>query len=70
MRHHETIDTTAVTIVITELTDAGRPAEATFRFRVSLEGPSFRRLFVRDFRYVPFAVPGMSETAEVPSPLR
>ena len=70
MGHHETIDLTAVTIEITELTDDGRPAEATFRFRVPLEDPSFRWLFVKDFRYVPFVVPGIGETLEVPSPLR
>ncbi len=70
MRLHETIDLSAVTIKITELTDDGRRAEATFRFRVSLEDPSLRWLFVQDFRYVPFIVPGMSETVEVPSPLR
>ena len=70
MRLHETIELPTASIEITDLTDDGRPAEATFRFRVSLEDPSLRRLYVRDFRYVPFAVPGMSETAEVPSPLR
>ncbi len=70
MRLHETIDLTAVTIEITELTDDGRPAEATFRFRVPLEDPSLRWLFVKDFRYVPFIVPCIGETVEVPSPLR
>ena len=70
MRLHETIDLSAVTIEITELTDDGRRAEATFRFLVSLEDPSSRRLYVRDFRYVPFVVPGIDETVEVPSPLR
>ena len=70
MRLDETIDLSAVTIEITELTDDGRPAEATLRFRVPLEDPSFRWLFVKDFRYVPFIVPGIGETVEVPSPLR
>ena len=70
MRLHETIDLTAVTIEITALTADGRPAEATFRFRIPLEDPSFRRLFVKDFRYLPFSVQGIGETVEVPSPLR
>ena len=69
MRHHETIDLTAVTIEITELTDDGRRAEATFCFRVPLEDPSLRWLFVQDFRYVPFIVPDIGKTVDVPSPL-
>lgn len=67
---HETIDLSAVTPEITELADDGHRAEATFRFRVSLEDPSFRRLFVKDSRFVAFVVPGIGETVEVPSPLR
>ena len=70
MQLHETIDLSAVTIEITELTDDSRPAEATFRFRVPLEDPSFRWLYVKDFCYVPFIVPSVGETVEVPSPLR
>ncbi len=69
-RLHETFDPSAVTIEITALTDDGRPAEATFRFRVPLEDPSFRWLYIDDARYVPFIVPGIGETVEVPSPLR
>ena len=68
MRLHETIDLTAVTIEITELTDDGRRAEAGFRFCVPLEDPSIRRLVVEDFRHVPFIVPGIGETVEMPSP--
>ncbi len=59
-----------MTIEITELTDDGRRAEATFRFRVSLEDPSFRWLYIDDARYVPFIVPGVGETVEAPSLLR
>ena len=70
MQLHETIDLSAVRIEITELTDDGRPAEATFRFRVPLEDPSFRWPYIDQARYVPFVVPDIGETAEVPSPLR
>lgn len=70
MHLHETINLSAVTIEITELTDDGRPAEATFRFRAPLEDPSFRWLYIEDARYVPFVVPDIGETVEVPSPLR
>ena len=70
MHLHETVDLPAVTIEITELTEDGRPAEATFRFRVPLEDASLRWLVAKDLRYDPFIVPGVGETVEVPSPLR
>ena len=70
MNLHETIELPTVTIEITELTVDDCPAEATFRFRAPLEDPSFRWLYIEDARYVPFVVPDIGETVEVPSPLR
>jgi len=62
----QTIDLSAVTIEITALTADGRPAEATFRFRVPLEDPSLRWLQATSEGYVPFRLPAIGETVEVP----
>ena len=66
LRLHEKIELTAVTIEITELTDDGRAAEATFRFRAPLEDPSLRWLRVTRQGYVSFRPPAIGETVELP----
>ncbi len=53
---------TGVTIEITELTDDGRPAEASFTFDVRLEDSSLRWLHWQDWAYRPFTPPGVGET--------
>ncbi|MFQ5461618.1 MAG: hypothetical protein ACE5E5_03225 [Phycisphaerae bacterium] len=63
------IELSAVTIEITDLTEDGRPAEATFRFRVPLEDPSLRWLYLDDYRYRRFSLPAVGETVQVASPL-
>jgi hypothetical protein len=65
---HEQIELTTATIEITELTKDGRPAEATFRFRVPLEDPSLRWLQVTSEGYKPFRPPAIGETVEVSMP--
>ena len=62
----ETIELTTATIEVTELTPDGRPAEATFRFRVPLEDPSLRWLQLTRRGYVSFQPPPIGETVELP----
>lgn len=59
-----------VTIEITALRGDGRPAEATFRFRVPLEDPSLRWIEVTAEGYEPFEPPPVGQTIEVESPFR
>ncbi len=59
------IDLTGVRIEVTELTEDGRPAEATFRFDEPLRDPSLRWLQWKDGEYVPFTPPAVGETVEV-----
>ena len=63
-----TVELAAATVEVTALTEDGRPAEATFRFRVPLEDPSLRWLVQRGMRYEPFTPPAVGETVEVPAP--
>jgi hypothetical protein len=62
----QTIELTAATIEITDLTEDGRPAEATFRFRVPLEDPSLRWFQLTQDGYAAFAPPAIGETVNVP----
>jgi hypothetical protein len=66
LRLGETIELTTATIEVTELTPDGRPAEATFRFRVPLEDPSLRWLRVTRQGYVSSRPPAIGETVELP----
>ena len=59
-----------VTIEITDWTEDGRPAEATFRFHVPLEDRSLRWLQFSAEGFAPFPLPGIGKTASVVSPLR
>ncbi|MCP4246339.1 MAG: hypothetical protein GY778_04750, partial [bacterium] len=69
MRLGETIELTTAVIEITALTDDGRPAEATFRFRKPLEDPSLRWFRMNRTQYIPFEPPIVGQTVTVPSPL-
>ncbi|MCH7814179.1 MAG: hypothetical protein IID40_09185, partial [Planctomycetes bacterium] len=69
MRLGETVELTTAVIEITALTDDGRPAEATFRFRKPLEDPSLRWFQMNRNRYSTFKVPAVGQTVTVPSPL-
>ena len=66
LRLQEKIELSPVTIEITDLTDDGRAAEATFDFRVPLEDPSLCWLRAGGPGYVPFNPPAIGETVEVP----
>jgi hypothetical protein len=70
LKRGETIELEAVTIEISELTEDGRPATVTFRFRAALEDSSLRWLRATEDGYVPFQPPAIGETTEVPSPVR
>jgi hypothetical protein len=67
MRRGETIDLSAVAIEVTELTEDGRPAEVTFRFRTPLEDPSLRWFRLTLGGYVPFQPPAVGETVRAPA---
>ena len=60
---------TSVRIEMTELMPDGRPAEATFRFRVPLEDSSLRWFQITDKGYEAFEPPAIGQTVEVESPL-
>ncbi|MBN2474219.1 MAG: hypothetical protein JXB62_06410 [Pirellulales bacterium] len=62
----EQIELTDATVEITAMTDDGRPAEATFRFRVPLEDPSLRWLRMTPRGWVPITPPKIGETVEYP----
>ncbi|MBN1489668.1 MAG: hypothetical protein JXA69_07105 [Phycisphaerae bacterium] len=65
MQLGETVELTTATIEITNVTADGRPAEATFRFRVPLEDASLRWLHVTEYGYRPFTPPAVGETVRV-----
>jgi len=69
MRLGEKVELAAATIEITALTPDGRPAEATFRFRVPLEDPSLRWFQCTRGDFEPFAPPAIGQTVRLPSPL-
>ncbi|UCE60195.1 MAG: hypothetical protein JSU63_00305 [Phycisphaerales bacterium] len=50
-----------LTVEVTALTDDGRPAEAAFRFRTTLEDPTFYWMQWEDGEYVHFVVPTIGE---------
>ena len=52
-------------VEVTELTNDGRPAEASFEFAVPLEDSSLRWLKWKDGRFEPFVLPEIGETIEV-----
>ena len=60
---------TGVTVEVTALTPDNRPAEATFSFDVPLEDPSLRWLFWEDGSFVPFTLPAVGKTVELPPAL-
>jgi len=68
LRLGDRVELTAATVEITALTDDGRPAEATFRFRVPLEDDSLRWLVHRGLGCEPFAPPAVGQSVDVPAP--
>ncbi len=62
----ERVELTGMTVVVTELTEDGRPAEASFQFAVPLEDPSLRFLHWKDDAFVPFTPPCVGETMKLP----
>ena len=58
----ERVELTGMTVEVTELTDDGRPAEASFRFAVPLEDPSLRWLQWINGAFVPFTPPAIGES--------
>ena len=63
------VDVPDATITVTALTPDGRPAEATFRFKLPLEHPTYRWLVLTKRGFVPFQPPAVGETVSVASPL-
>ncbi len=61
----EQVKLTGMTVTVTELTDDGRPAEATFRFAVPLEDSSLRWIYWEDHQFKPFVPPAIGETIEL-----
>ena len=57
-----------LTVEVTALTDDGRPAEAAFRFRSTLEDPTFYWMEWEDGEYVRFVVPAVGERVRLPAP--
>ena len=61
----DTFQRTAMTVQVDQITDDGRPALVTFRFRVPLEDPSLRFVVWEAQQLVPFQIPEMGETVRV-----
>jgi len=68
LRLGDRVELTAATVEVTALTDDGRPAEATFRFRVPLEDDSLRWLVHRGLGCEPFTPPAVGQSVDVPAP--
>ncbi len=62
------IDLNGLSVTISELTLDGRPAEAVFRFSVPLEDASLRWLQWQNDTLVPFSLPSINETRQLPAP--
>jgi len=69
LRKGDVVELAAATVEVTALTPDGRPAEATFRFRVPLEDPSLRWFQFTKKGCVAFAPPAVGATVQVESPL-
>jgi hypothetical protein len=69
MRLGEKVELTPATVQVTALTPDGRPAEATFSFRVSLEDPSLRWFACRRGQFQPFTPPSVGQALHLPSAL-
>jgi hypothetical protein len=67
MHPGERVVLSGMTVEVTELTGDGRPAEALFEFEVPLEDPSLRLLRWEDGEYVPFLIPAVGETVNLPA---
>jgi hypothetical protein len=62
---HERVVLDGVTVEVTRLNGAGRPAEATFRFAVPLDDPSLRWFARRGSRYVRYTPPEIGASARL-----
>jgi hypothetical protein len=62
------IDLNGLSVTISELTLDGRPAVAVFRFSVPLEDASLRWLQWQNDTLVPFSLPSINETRQLPAP--
>ena len=63
----ESVELAGMTVVVTDLTDDGRPAEAAFRFALPLEDPSLRWLQWADGGFRDFTPPAVGETVTLPA---
>lgn len=64
----ERVELTGLMIEVTDLTEDGWPAEASFRFAVPLEDPSLRWLQWKAGVFVPFTPPAVGERVELRQP--
>jgi hypothetical protein len=60
------VELTGLSVEVTALNHAGRPAEAAFRFAVPLEHSSLRWLYWERGSFIPFSVPGVGKIVELP----
>ncbi|MFH1747016.1 MAG: hypothetical protein ABIG44_08220 [Planctomycetota bacterium] len=61
----ERLDLTGLSITITELNAANRPAVVTFRFAQELESPAYRWLQWQDVDFIPFTPPAVGQRLEL-----
>lgn len=62
----ERVELSYVTIEVTELSEAGGPAAAAFRFKMDLDDESLRWLKVTPEGYATFTLPRVGETVTIP----
>ena len=67
MKKGEVVSLTGMQVTVTELTWDERPAEALVRFDTELEDPTFVWLKWQGRGYVPFDLPAVGETIELPA---
>ncbi len=68
LKRGDRIHLTLATITISDITEDGRPAEATFRFHLSIDDPVLRWVYAAPDGYHDLTPPKVGETIEVPSP--
>jgi hypothetical protein len=69
MARGQVVEVAGMQVEVLELTGDGRPAEASFRFDVSLEDPHLRWLQWKEGGYAEFTPPAIGETAALPAAL-
>ncbi|MGB6648422.1 MAG: hypothetical protein WBG01_07775, partial [Bacteroidota bacterium] len=63
----ERVELTYMSVEVTELTEDGRPAEALFEFPFPLEDAELKWVKWEDGKYVPFVIPAIGDTVDLPA---